>query len=59
MTEVSAGIAAQLAMTRQAIALEMIKHSAEMQQSLVAMIEESVDSVPVSGSRGGNVNISA
>lgn len=58
MTEVAAGVAVQLAMTRQAIALEVIKQSAEMQQSVVAMLEETILNVPVSG-RGGTVNISA
>jgi len=56
MAEVSAGIAAQLALTQQAIALQMIRQNAEMQQAIVEMIAQTV--VPA-GSRGGAVNISA
>ncbi len=59
MAEVSAGIAVQLAMTQQAIALEMLKQNAQMQQSVVALLEENILNVPVSGTRGGSVNISA
>lgn len=59
MAEVSAAITAQLALTRQAIALEVIRQSVEMQQQSMAVLMESVASVPVSGARGVNVDISA
>ncbi|AGH97525.1 hypothetical protein A11S_701 [Micavibrio aeruginosavorus EPB] len=52
-------IAANMAMTQQAIALEMIKQAADMQQQMVQMLQESVASVPVSSSRGTAVNIAA
>lgn len=59
MAEVSAAIAAQVALTQQAIALEVLKKSVELQQQSMAALMESVASVPVSGSLGVNVNISA
>ncbi|WP_041802393.1 hypothetical protein [Micavibrio aeruginosavorus] len=59
MTELPAMIAANMAMTQQAIALEMIKQAADMQQQMVQMLQESVASVPVSSSRGTAVNIAA
>ena len=57
MTELPAMIAANMAMTQQAIALEMIKQAADMQQQMVQRLQESVASVPVSSSRGTAVNI--
>lgn len=59
MTELPAMIAANMAMTQQAIAMEMIKQAADMQQQMVQMLQESVASVPVSTSRGTSVNIAA
>ncbi|AEP09122.1 hypothetical protein [Micavibrio aeruginosavorus] len=59
MTELPAMIAANMAMTQQAIAMEMIKQAADMQQQMVQMLQESVASVPVSTSRGTTVNIAA
>ena len=59
MSGVSAGIAAQMALTQQAIALEVLKQNAEMQQQVATMLQDSVANVPVSGSRGVSVNISA
>lgn len=59
MTGLPAMIAANMAMTQQAIAMEMIKQAADMQQQMVQMLQESVASVPVSTSRGTTVNIAA
>lgn len=59
MPEISAGVAAQVALTQQAIALEVIKQSVELQQQSIAALLDSVASVPVSGTLGTNVNISA
>ena len=59
MAGVSASVAAQVAMTRQAIALEVLKQNVEMQQQAMATLLESVASVPVSATHGTNVNISA
>ncbi len=59
MAGVSAGIAAQVALTQQAIALEVLKQSVELQQQSMAAIMDAVANVPVSGTLGTNVNISA
>ena len=58
MAEVSAAITAQVALTQQAIALEVLKQSVELQQQSMAVLLESAASVPVSGTHGVNVNIS-
>ena len=59
MAEVSAGIAAQLALTQQAIALEVLKQSAQLQQQSMAALLETIVSVPVSSNLGTNINLSA
>lgn len=58
MTSIPAGIAAQQAITQQAIALETVKKSAEADQVIANLLAEAVESVPAS-SRGGIVNITA
>lgn len=57
--EVSAGIAAQLAMTRQAVALSVIKQNAQAQQQIASILQQAVENVPASTVRGASVNISA
>lgn len=57
--DIPAGIAAQAAMTRQAIAMSMIKQAADMEKQLVAILDAAVSSVPVSSSRGSALNIQA
>ncbi|MFN3827962.1 MAG: hypothetical protein ACK4NR_10110 [Micavibrio sp.] len=57
--DIPAGIAAQAALTRQAITLQMVKQAADMEKQLVAMLEEAILSVPVSSSRGASLNIQA
>lgn len=59
MAEVSAAISARVALTRQAVALEVLRQSAELQQQSMATLLDSIASVPVSGTRGVNVNLSA
>ena len=59
MTAVPAGIAAEQAILRQNVALSVIKQTADQSQALVQILDESLRSAPVSGSRGTNVNISA
>lgn len=54
-----AGIAATTALTRQAIALAVLKQSAESQRKVADMLQQIVENVPVSSSRGTNVNLSA
>ena len=58
MTTIPAGIAAQQALTQQAIALETVKKSNEADQAIANLIAEAADSVPT-GSRGSVVNITA
>ena len=59
MTSIPPTIAAEQALTRQAIALEVVKASAEQQQQLANILAEASRSAPVSGTRGANINISA
>ena len=54
----AAGVAAQAALTRQSIAIETLKIANEQTQSLLAMIEQSIQSVPVSSTNGANIDIS-
>ena len=56
--EIPFPIAAQQALTQQAVALAMVKQAAAMEQMLVNMIAESVG-VPVSSARGSAVNFTA
>lgn len=57
--DISAGIAAQAAMTRQAMAMSMVKQAADMEKQLVAILDAAISSVPVSSSRGSALNIQA
>lgn len=56
--EISAGLAAQTALTRQAIALETIKMAAEMSRQMADILSQALD-VPVSDSRGTAVDFTA
>ncbi|MBU0801019.1 MAG: hypothetical protein KKA05_08430 [Alphaproteobacteria bacterium] len=53
-----AGITAQIAMTQQAVALSVLKQSADMQQKMADILMESIVNVPTGG-RGGLVNMTA
>ncbi len=57
--DISAGIAAQTALTQQAIALSVMKQSADMQMQLVAMLDDALANVPVSATRGTSLNMQA
>lgn len=57
--DIPAGIAAQAALTRQAITLQVVKQAADMEKQLAAMLEEAILSVPVSSSRGASLNMQA
>lgn len=57
--DIPAGIAAQTALTQQAIALSVMKQSADMQMQLVAMLDEALANVPVSATRGTGLNMQA
>ena len=54
---VPAGIAAETALSRQNVALSVIKSNAEQDQKLANVIEQSIQSAPVSNIRGTNINI--
>lgn len=47
------------AMTQQAIAISMVKVAVDASQKMADLLAQSVENVPVSASRGGNVNIAA
>jgi hypothetical protein len=55
---IESAVAVQSALTRQAIALEMVKSANQVEQQIVGMLEQAVQNVPVSG-RGSVVNVTA
>ena len=55
----AAAIMAQQAILQQAVALSVMKQSADMQQQLASILEQAILDVPVSGSRGANVDMAA
>ncbi len=57
--DISAGIAAQAALTRQSMAMSMVKQAADMEKQLVAILDEAIANVPMSSSRGSALNIQA
>lgn len=57
--DIPAAIAAETALARQNVALSVVKSNAEQSEQLANIIEQTVQSAPVSGSRGANVNIKA
>lgn len=59
MSDIPAGIAAQMAQTRLNVAMSTIKSNADMQQQVADMLMETIKNVPVSDTRGSNVNFSA
>lgn len=54
---IPASVEADMALTRQNVALSTIKHNADRDQQMAKVIEKSIESAPVSGSRGTNLNI--
>lgn len=59
MTSVPPTIAAEMALTKQNVALSVIKQSFEQQQALVEIIDQAARSSPLNAVRGSNVNFSA
>ncbi|MGN7438793.1 MAG: hypothetical protein ACTHOO_09140 [Alcanivorax sp.] len=57
--DIPAAIAAETALARQNVALSVVKSNAEQSEQLANIIEQTVQSAPVNGSRGANVNIKA
>ena len=56
---IPAGIAAEQAITRQNIALSVVKAAADADQAIANILADSARSAPISGTRGSNVNITA
>ena len=59
MAELPAAIAAEQAILRQSVALSVVKQSAQADQAIAGILEQSVSNVPVSPVRGAKVNIQA
>ena len=59
MTTVPAGIAVEQAVLRQNVALSVIKASADQDQAIAELLEQSVRTAPVSDVRGANVDTRA
>lgn len=57
--ELPADIAAQAAMARQNVALSVIRQNAKAEQAIASILEQAAQSVPVSQSRGANLNLQA
>jgi len=57
--ELPAAVAAETALARQNVALSVVKANVEQSEQLAQIIEETVQSAPVNGSRGTNVNVFA
>ncbi|HEY8191426.1 MAG TPA: hypothetical protein VIG74_03295 [Alphaproteobacteria bacterium] len=57
--ELPADIAAQAAMARQNVALSVIKQNAKAEQAIASILEQAAQNVPVSQSRGTNLNLQA
>ncbi|MCF8496615.1 MAG: hypothetical protein K9G62_08120 [Alphaproteobacteria bacterium] len=59
MTSVPAQIAAESALTKQNIALSVIKQSHEQDEKLVAILDKAARTAPLSQSRGTSVDVRA
>lgn len=57
MTAIPAGIAAEAALTKQNVALSVIKQNAEQDKAIAGILEDAARSAPLSGARGSNVNL--
>lgn len=59
MTALPPTIAAEAAINRQNVALSVVKAAADADRQIANILEQSVRSAPVSGTRGTNINTSA
>lgn len=57
MTQVPAGLAAEMALVRQQAGLSLIKESAESERQIAGILEDAAKTVPTSTGKGTNVNI--
>lgn len=58
MTAIPASIAVEAAMTRQAVALEVVKQNAQADRQIANILTQAIESVP-KGGHGSVVNIQA
>ncbi len=54
--DIPAGLAAESSLLRQNIALSVIKASADADQQIAKILEQSIRSAPLSSARGTNLN---
>ena len=59
MTSIPAGIAAEAAITRQNVALSVIKQNADQSKAVANILEQAVQNAPADGSRGTKVDLFA
>ena len=57
--DLPAAIAAESAITRQNVALSVVKSSADQAQAVADILQQSIVSAPVSSTRGANVDTHA
>jgi hypothetical protein len=57
--ELPAGIAAEMALARQNVALSVIKQNAQAAQAIAGILGQAVQNVPVSPVRGSQLNLRA
>lgn len=57
--ELPVTVAMEQGLLRQNVAMSVIKQSAEQQQAIVKMLDQTLRSAPVSPSRGSNVDLTA
>jgi hypothetical protein len=58
MTSLPPTMAMETAVTRQNVAMSVIKAAHDQEQRIIRILDEAVRSAPVSASRGTNVNFS-
>jgi len=56
--EIPASIAVEAAITRQNVALSVIKQAAQADRQIAGILEDAIKNVPTSSFRGGSLNIS-
>lgn len=59
MSDLPPTMAAEMALTRQAVALSVMRQTHDMEQKLVSILDQSLRNVPVSSSRGSHFNATA
>lgn len=57
MTSIPAAIAAQQAVAQQNVAISVIKSSAQADEAVAGILQESADNIAAQTNRGTNVNI--